>query len=181
MRRIVLTEEQKLKLDKGVMIAAYPSHRFVDMVRPWCSSAIVDDGIHMTILYSSGITAQQLQVLASSLRRRLARTGPFDLGVTGSGVFYGDEALVRVLLMNSPVLPEIRVICEEAMREAGCLGEQRYGHIPHVTLEYHKDFALPPGWEKVAKLPFGDMEIHELHLVIDDEVVDTIRLRGDWR
>lgn len=162
----------------GIMIAFYPDDEFMEIAEPLASPESVENRLHMTMLYIKSLPSYapheiltRLQVLGQSLP-------PFDLDVTGSGAFFTPDALVRVLLMSSPDLPRVRYMIEHELDKMDYLGQMDYGHTPHITLEYHKDFRLPEGWEMQATYNFPKMKVSKLHVVRWDEVIGSFDLLG---
>lgn len=175
--RLPLLEGNDIR-PSSMMIAVYPPKEFIDVAKPLASKTQLEDGIHMTLMYLGQKTEAEAAELIKMLSTESQKMPVMDLNVTGSGAFFTPNALVRVLLMNSPQLPRVRYAIEKVLDDLGMTPPSKYGYIPHVTLEYHDDYQVPAGWEKQALMSFPDMAIREIHVVRGNDVVASLPIGG---
>lgn len=161
----------------SVMVAIYPPTAWIDKLAP-LAAPDQRDTLHLTVLYLGERTMTATRDIQRKLRTVAPKIAPLDLNITGSGAFFTPGALVRVLLINSPQLPRARFLLESAMGEIKYLPKQRYGHMPHITLEYHKDRKVPPGWEQQARVKLPPWRASHLHLVRGDLLMESFRMGG---
>ena len=164
--------------EDSTMIAVYPPADFAEKVKPHAAED-QRDKLHVTVIYLGHTTPEQAELAGTILEKVTARHGPIELSVNGAGVFYNPEGAVRQLLINGPGLNNFREDLFNALDDAGLMPEQKYGYIPHMTLEYHKDGQMPERWELVGKGSYPAWEATEVCLVRGDKEEKACQLTAE--
>lgn len=156
---------------KSTMLALYPDPAFEEKIKPHAQDELKDK-LHVTVVYMGELDDAELDIVKRITSTIVKRHSPLKLSVNGSGVFYNNDAAVRQLLINGPGLNEFRADLFNSLNDAGIMPEQKYGYIPHMTLEYHKDHQMPENWELVGKGKYPAWTAGKLSLVQGDNVLE---------
>ncbi|MFF0449668.1 RNA 2',3'-cyclic phosphodiesterase [Streptomyces sp. NPDC004609] len=122
-------------------------------------------GWHFTLAFMGEVDEKLLPELAERLGRAARRSGPFPLGIHGSGHF-GNRALWAGAEGG---VEEMRLLAERAdaaARRTGIPMEERRRHTPHLTVARNRtDTALRPYAEALSGFDGMPWEVAELALV----------------
>ena len=109
---------------------------------------VAPDGIHLTLMFLGDVPLARLPELEQALRRACAGTAPFEIAVSGLGVFPNAQRL-RVIWVGveeaSGALGRLQSAVERELNRLGFRPEGR-GFTPHLTLARIRDQA--PGRER---------------------------------
>jgi 2'-5' RNA ligase len=164
------------KLD--TMVAIYPSVAFHEAVAPYAHPDMLKSGLHVTLLYLGETSPDRDMDMRLALEKAVKGFQPLTMYNNGPGCFINaqDQGFVRKLTMNAIGLDILRYKVVNELWKSGFMGPQNHGFSAHMTLEYHKDFNLPPKWEECGIGPYPTFEVNEIFLVRSNNVIATIPL-----
>lgn len=122
----------------GSMVALFPLSDEADELAQEGGQPPAD--LHLTLAFlPDGPSHQDLAAALEGMQFE-----PMEFEVTGAGHFAaGEEGTPLVALIDAPGLDRLRVAVLDALDTAGLVYATNHGFIPHVTLSYQEEAALP--------------------------------------
>lgn len=157
---------------RSTMIALYP--------RPSEAAALAHPGgedpgiLHVTLAFLGEPTDDQVAAVQAALGAVAASHAPLSGVVGGVGAF-GDNGggHPAIVLPDVPGLVELRMAVTEALRHTTADHARSHGFVPHATVAYNDELAVPH--PEVLGMP---LHFDELALVRGDESIIRIPLTG---
>lgn len=134
--------------ETSTMVCILPPEEVIEHFRPhFEDDAFEGAGPHVTLAYlgkTSEKEFEEIQTILTSIKEDLR---PVKLGIEGAGCFKGQEANVRLALVNGVGFDMWSLKVRASLKRAGLLPPSDHGFLPHMTLAYEKE-NLQTGWEK---------------------------------
>ena len=166
------------------MVAIYPPEEFLWLADKHAHPEQIAAGLHVTLFYIGDTSPLDDNKLIQALQATMEEfKKPLMMKCAGPGCFYNESEgfFVRKLTMNAVGLDLLRVKVLQEMWKRGFVGSQTHGFSPHLTLQYHEDTDLYPGWEVCALEPYPVFPVDTLYLVRNNEVIAQVKLGGDTK
>lgn len=166
----------------STMIAIYPPDEFLDMVDRHAHPELIAKGLHVTLYYVGDTSPEDDDAMIECLHAALKSVQrPLLMNCAGPGCFFDAEnnRFIRKLTMNAVGLDVLRYKVLHEMWKGGFVGPQTHGFSAHLTLQYHEDTELFPGWERCALEPYPSFPVDRLYIVRQNKVIAQVLMGGD--
>lgn len=148
------------------MIALYPERAEAEALAKYGTNAA--DTMHVTMVFLGDVANIDMKAAAKAVGRASGSTAPMTGTIGGVGVFAaGDDGYPLIAIPNVNGLAALRALLVQHLAEGGVESPSEHDWVPHVTLGYADEPALPD--VAVIGLP---LTFNQLSLVVNDERKD---------
>jgi 2'-5' RNA ligase len=165
----------------STMIAIYPPEEFLSLADKHAHPELISSGLHVTLYYVGDTSPDDDEAMIQALQAAMMSFSvPVVMSCNGPGCFYDTEndRFIRKLTMNAVGLDLLRYKVLTEMWRAGYVGPQTHGFSAHLTLQYHDDTDLFPGWERCGLEPYPSFPVNSLYLVRQNKVIAQVFVGG---
>lgn len=150
------------------MVALYPLPKEASTIASFGSNPA--ETMHVTMVFLGEVADLDMKAVAHAVGRASGSTAPLSGRVGGAGVFAeGEGGYPQIVIPNVKGLSALRTLLVDHLAEAGIESPSEHDWVPHMTLAYIEEPALPDLEVIGSPLTFS-----QLSLVVEDERKDFV-------